>query len=76
MGLTNEHVGCKISAKIKSYTLTRAELLITLCNETPCTSNMDRQLLRQKSCQKFSVMKTKNWCFPEKLVCVFITEIF
>jgi hypothetical protein len=33
-----EHVGSKISAKIKIYILTRAELLITLCNEIPCTS--------------------------------------
>ena len=30
------------------------------------TSNMDRQLLCQKSCQKFSVMKTKKLVFPEK----------
>ena len=30
------------------------------------TSNMDRQLLRQKSRQKFSVMKTKKLVFPEK----------
>ena len=26
---------------------------------------MDRQLLRYKSRQKFSVMKTKNWCFQK-----------
>ena len=37
MGLTNEHVGPGILAKIKIYVLTRAELLITLCYETPCT---------------------------------------
>ena len=30
------------------------------------TTNMDRQLLRQKSRQKFSVMKTKKLVFPEK----------
>ena len=30
------------------------------------TSNMDRQLLSKKSCQKFSVMKTKKLVFPEK----------
>ena len=29
------------------------------------TSNMDHQLSRQKSRQKFSVMKTKNWCFQK-----------
>ena len=35
-------------------------------------SNMDRQLLRQKNRQKFSVMKTKQnkkMVFPEKIVC-------
>ena len=37
MGLTNEHVGPKILAKIKIYVLTRAELLFTLCYEIPCT---------------------------------------
>ena len=37
MGLTNEYVGPKILAKIKIYVLTRAELLITLCYEIPCT---------------------------------------
>jgi hypothetical protein len=30
------------------------------------TSIMDRQLSRQKSRQKFSVMKTKKMVFPEK----------
>ena len=30
------------------------------------TSNMDHQLSRQKSRQKFSVMKTKKLVFPEK----------
>ena len=30
------------------------------------TSNKDRQLLRQKSSQKFLVMKTKkNWCLQK-----------
>ena len=37
MGLTNEHVGPKILAKIKIYVLTRAELLITLYYEIPCS---------------------------------------
>ena len=36
MGLTNEHVGSKKPAKINTYMLTRAELLITLCYEIPC----------------------------------------
>ena len=38
MCLTNEHVGPNILAKIKIYTHTRAELLITLCNEIPCNT--------------------------------------
>ena len=37
MGLTNEHVGSKIVAKIKIYILTRAELLFNLCYEIYCT---------------------------------------
>ena len=36
MGLSHEHVGPKILAKIKIYVLTRAELLISLCYEIPC----------------------------------------
>ena len=31
MGLTNEHVGPKILAKIQMYVLSRAELLFNLC---------------------------------------------
>ena len=37
MGLTNERVGPKMLAKIKIYILTRAELLINLCYEIPCS---------------------------------------
>ena len=45
MGLTNEHVGPKILAKIKIYVLTRAELLFTLCYEIPCTTgSYDRRV--------------------------------
>ena len=38
MPLSHEHVESKIPTKIQIYTLIRAELLITLCYETPCTS--------------------------------------
>ena len=41
MGLTNEHVGHQMLAKIKIYTLTRAELLFNLCYEIPCSSLLD-----------------------------------
>ena len=36
MRLSHEHVGLKISAEIKIYTLTRAKLLFPLCYEIPC----------------------------------------
>ena len=44
MPLTYEHVGSKKPAKVNTYMLTRAELLITLCYEIPCsrtTNNLD-----------------------------------
>ena len=34
--VSHEHIQPKTSAKIKIYTLTRAELLCSLCNEIPC----------------------------------------
>ena len=37
MPLSHKHVGSKILAKIKIYTLTRAELLFNLCYKIPCT---------------------------------------
>ena len=37
MGLSHEDVGPKLLAKIKSYILTRAELLFHLCYEIPCS---------------------------------------
>ena len=36
MGLSHEHIGPNILAKIKIYILTRAELLFPLCYEIPC----------------------------------------
>ena len=38
MPLSHEHVGSKILANIKMYTLTRAELLFNLCYEIPCST--------------------------------------
>ena len=38
MSLSHEHEGSKISAKINTYMLTRAELLMTLSYEIPCTA--------------------------------------
>ena len=48
MGLSHEHVGPNILAKIKIYVLTRAELLFPLCYEVPC--NRER-LLRSRQFQ-------------------------
>jgi hypothetical protein len=36
MALFHEHIGPKISAKIKIYILSRAKLLCSLCHEIPC----------------------------------------
>ena len=36
MGLSHEHVGPKILAKIEIHILTRAELILPLCYEIPC----------------------------------------
>ena len=36
MSISHEHAGWKISAKITIYNLSRAKLLCSLCNETPC----------------------------------------
>ena len=38
MGLSHEHAESKILEKIQIYILTRAELLFTLCLETPCST--------------------------------------
>jgi hypothetical protein len=37
MAISHEHVGWKISAKIKIYILSRAKLLCSLCHETHCS---------------------------------------
>jgi hypothetical protein len=41
MGLSHEHIGPKILAKIKIYVLTRAELLFPLCYEIPCRTTLE-----------------------------------
>ena len=49
MGLTNEHVGPKIVAKIKIYVLIRAKLLFNLCYEIPCTTSQTTSFPTSKS---------------------------
>ena len=44
MAQSHEHIGPKISAKIKIYILSRAKLLCSLCYEIPCT--MQRMLIK------------------------------
>ena len=51
MGLTNEHVGPKILAKIKIYVLTRAEILFQVCYEIPC---------KYAHCRSFDEMSDAN----------------
>ena len=46
MSLSHEHVGSKILAKIKMFTLTRAELLFNLCYEIPCNQQRTFQILK------------------------------
>ena len=45
MRLSYEHAGSKILAKIKTYTLTRAGLFLTLCYEIPCTGKFFSEVL-------------------------------
>ena len=61
MGLTNEHVGPKILAKIKIYVLTRAELLFTLCYEIPCITTVLSQLILKRS---LLAAKDASWMLP------------
>ena len=51
MPLSHEHVGSQQIEEIKIYSLTRAELLCSLCYEIPCSSNIVRrpQNLNQSS---------------------------
>ena len=53
MPLTYEHVGSKKPAKINTYMLTRAELLITLCYEIPC--------IIWPLNQNFKLKNQRNW---------------
>ena len=61
MALSHEQVGPKISAKIKIYTLTRAELLITLCNEIPCKTNLLMLEISQKYVAFSEYMNFTYW---------------
>ena len=60
MPLSHEHVGSKIPAKINTYMLTRAELLIHLCYEIPCSVEervLIRTVLRAVSQQEVRTVK-------------------
>ena len=64
MSLSQEHVEFKISAKIKTYILTRAELLFSLCYEIPCTTYLISVLLNQDCYIYLYIEKTifiENW---------------
>ena len=57
MSLSHEHVGSKILAKVKIYSLSRAELLCTVCNEIPCIL---LKFYHANSCNFWG--KIKNFC--------------
>ena len=59
MSLSHEHVGSKIPAKIITYILTRAELLIHICHETPC--NYDTCLLMLDGLLRFKFEDIENF---------------
>ena len=40
MGVSQKHIGPLILAKIQIFSLTRAELLFTLCSEIPCNTDI------------------------------------
>ena len=48
MALSHEHIGSKISAKIKSYILSRAKFLCSLCHEIPCRTIVTKSEFIQK----------------------------
>ena len=62
MSLSHEHVGLKISAKIKIYPLTRAELLFPLCYEIPCILQWKKSLERFGQWLCFFLIFV-NWIF-------------
>ena len=63
MGLSHEHVGPKILAKIKIYLLTRAEFIFPLFYEIPCTwildiaHNSTSSILRPLQTDHFHLLK-------------------
>ena len=71
MPLTYEDVGSKKPAKINTYLLTSAELLITLCYEIPCITQKDAsrgtyivhlflQYVRERNLNHFNFQKIAN----------------
>ena len=66
MPLSHKHVGSKILAKIKMYTLTRAELLLNLCYEifsTKKTNGIKSQITQDKCCHLTSFSGTEMALF-------------
>ena len=60
MGLSHEHAGSKILAKIQIYILTRAELLFTLCPEIPCRSHDKSTTLNYPKLVKENCFKVQH----------------
>ena len=61
MSLSHEHVGSKIPAKINTSMLNRAELLITLCYETPCITRKFYYPVKIESATIYSASLTIFW---------------
>ena len=58
MGLSQENTGPLKVKKIPMYLLTRAELLYTLCNEIPCSSDIGHFCIKQD--RRYSDPKARN----------------
>ena len=71
MPLSHEHIESKTPEKIQIYILTRAELLITLCNEIPCT-NILRLTNSISTVQQTHITNLHNWKLSCLLQYIFI----
>ena len=63
MPLSHEHVGPKILAKIKTYFLTRAELLCSLCYEIPCIILSNVKTKWEKFCPSQNILSLVKLCW-------------
>ena len=71
MSLSHEHIQPKTSAKIEIYTLSRAELLCSICYKIPCTYTYtiirDFLSLILMDLQKLQMVLNFKWNFNKAL---------